>query len=170
MTSPAPEGRRRTIAIIAMAAACLLSVWIDVSRSGEAVYVWSKTLVSYDLRQYLGMAKRFSWQWLHLPSLFVVMCAARVLLDGQVRKHLLRPVQIASQYTFPIFALHFSTMYFVQALMPNYVPRHDAPDPYVMVLCTFVICLAYGYLFFRFVRPATRSPEPSRLVRRWPPS
>lgn len=145
----------RKLAIVAMAAAVLLSVWIEVSRSGEALYFWSKTLVSYDLRQYLGMAKRFPWQWVHVPSLFVVMCAARIAFDGQVGKHLLRPVQIASQYTFPVFALHFSAMYFVQALIPDYVPRHDAADPYVMIGCSFAICLAYGYLFFRLVRPYT---------------
>ena len=78
---------------------------------------------------------------------------ARLIFDGPVAKSLLRPVQIASQYAFPVFALHFSTMYFLQALMPGYMPRHDALEPYVMIAGTFVICVAYGYLFFRCVRP-----------------
>ena len=143
----------KKLAFMAMAAAVLLSVWIEASASGEAAYFWSKSLAPYDVRQYLGMAKRFLWQWTHVPSLFVVICAARIIFDGPVGKGLLRPIQIASQYAFPIFALHFSAMYFVQALMPNYIPRHDAFDPYVMMGCTFVISVAYGYLFFRCVRP-----------------
>ena len=143
----------KKLAFMAMAAAVLLSVWIEASGSGEAVYSWSKSLAPYDVRQYLGMAKRFLWQWTHVPSLFVVICTARIIFDGHVGNDLLRPIQIASQYAFPVFALHFSAMYFVQALIPDYMPRHDAPDPYVMIGCTFVICVAYGYLFFRCVRP-----------------
>ena len=88
-----------------------------------------------------------------MPSLFVLICAARLVLDGHVANNLLRPVQIASQYAFPVFAIHFSTMYFVQALMPDYMPRHDTVDPYVMMGSTFVICVVYGYVFFRCVRP-----------------
>lgn len=143
----------KKLAFMAMAAAIFLSVWIEASGSGEAVYSWSKSLAPYDVRQYLGMSKRFLWQWTHVPSLFVVICTARIIFDGHVGDDLLRPIQIASQYTFPVFALHFSAMYFVQALIPDYMPQHDAPDPYVMIGVTFVICVAYGYLFFRCVRP-----------------
>ncbi len=143
----------KKLAFMAIAAAVLASVWVEVSGAGEAAYFWSKTLAPHDVRQYLGMAKRYPWQWIHVPSLFVVICAARLIFDGHVAKKFLRPIQIASQYTFPIFALHFSTMYFLQALMPDYMPRHDALDPYVMIASTFVICVAYGYLFFRYVRP-----------------
>lgn len=146
-----PVGAKK-LAIAAIVAAVLLSIVIELSRSGEALYLWSKTLVPYDYRQHLGMAKRFAWQWDHVPSLLVVMSAARIVFDGHVRVRLLRPIQIASQYAFPVFALHFSTMYFVQALIPDYVPRHDAADPYVMILSSFAICLAYGYLYFHLIR------------------
>ena len=79
------------------------------------------------------MAKRFMWQWAHGPSLLIMLWAARIVFDGEVGKGRLRPIRNASQYCFPVFAIHFVTMYFVQALMPNYMPRHDALDPYVMI-------------------------------------
>ncbi len=143
----------RTLAFIAVAAAVLLSVAIEVGGAGEALYGSSKILAPYDYRQYLGMAKRFMWQWTHVPSLIVVIGAARILFDGHLGNSLLRPVQTVSQYCFPVFAIHFSTMYFVQSLMPDYMPRHDSPDPYVMMGCSFVISVAFGYFFFRCVHP-----------------
>ena len=143
----------RKMAFMAIVVVVVPSVWIEVGGFGEAVYSWSKSLAPYELRQYLAMAKRYPWQWTHVPSLFVVICAARIAFDGRVANTLLRPMQIASQYTFPIFAIHFSTMYFVQALMPDYIPRHDAPYPYVMIGGAFAICIVYGYLFFRYIRP-----------------
>lgn len=143
----------RKSAYVALATAILLSIWIEISGAGGEIYSWSKSLAPYDSRQYLGMAKRYMWQWAHVPSLFVVISATRFVFDGHLEKHLLRPIQIASQYCFPVFAMHFTAMYFVQALIPNYVPRHDALDPYVMMAAAFAISVAYGYLFFRCVRP-----------------
>ena len=102
----------RKMAFMAIVVVVVPSVWIEVGGFGEAVYSWSKSLAPYELRQYLAMAKRYPWQWTHVPSLFVVICAARIAFDGPVANTLLRPMQIASQYTFPIFAIHFSTMYF----------------------------------------------------------
>ena len=143
----------RTLAFIAMAAAILLSIVIEVSGSGEAVYGWSKLLAPYDYRQYLGMAKRFMWQWVHVPSLIVVIGAARGLFDGHLGNALLRPIQTVSQYCFPVFAIHFSTMYFVQSQMTDYMPQHDSIDPYVMMGCSFVISVTFGYFFFRCIHP-----------------
>lgn len=51
---------------------------------GEQIYIWSKTLASFEIRQYLGMSKRFLWQWSCLPSLFLLLVFSRVLLDGPV--------------------------------------------------------------------------------------
>lgn len=143
----------RTLAFFAMAAAIAFSAAIELTGAGEAVYGWSKALAPYDYRQYLGMAKRFMWQWVHVPSLVVVIAAGRILFDGALGKSVLRPIQTVSQYCFPVFAIHFTAMYFVQSLMTGYVPRHDSPDPYVMVACSFVISVAFGYFFFRCIHP-----------------
>ena len=145
----------KKLALMAMAAAVILSVWIEVSDTGDALYAWSKTFAPHDLRQFLGMAKRFLWQWAHVPSLIVVIWAARVIFDRRVGNNLLRPIQIASQYCFPVFAIHFPAMYFVQALIPNYIPRHDSLDPYIMMGSALIISVTFGYLFFRYVRSAS---------------
>ncbi|MDD9918571.1 MAG: hypothetical protein OXT01_28320 [Rhodospirillaceae bacterium] len=143
----------RVLAFFAMVAAITFSVAIEFTGAGETVYGWSKALAPYDYRQYLGMAKRFMWQWVHVPSLVVVIAAGRILFDGDLAKPVLRPIQTASQYCFPVFAIHFTAMYFVQALMPDYVPRHDSPDPYIMVAFSFVISVAFGYFFFLCIHP-----------------
>jgi len=143
----------KTLAFIAIAAALSLSLVIEVTGAGEAVYGWSKMLAPYDYRQYLGMAKRFMWQWVHVPSLIVVIGAGRILFDGSLGNSFLRPIQAVSQYCFPVFAIHFSAMYFVQSLMADYMARHDSMDPYAMMGCSFVISVAFGYFFFRCIHP-----------------
>lgn len=146
----------KKLAVMAMAAAVLLSLWIELSGTGEGIYASSKLFVAWEFRQHMGMSKRFLWQWLHVPSLFVVIWAARIIFDGgHVGKKYLRPIQISSQFCFPVFAMHFSTMYFIQALMPNYIPRHDSLDPYVMMGSTLVISVTFGYLYFKFIRPGS---------------
>jgi hypothetical protein len=145
----------KRVAIVVMMTAGLLSLWIELSNTGSELYATSKTFASFEYRQYLGMSKRFLWQWSHVPSAFMVLYAGRIIFDGEVSDRILKPIQIASQYCFPVFAIHFSTMYFIQALMPGYVPRHNSLDPYVMMLSTFVISVAFGYLYFRCVRPFT---------------
>ncbi len=142
-------------------AACLtvvvaIAAWIalEVFGLGESAYRWSKTLEPYELRQHLGMAKRFLWQWCYIPILLAIIVSARFIFDGAVRQKTLHQFKVASNYALPVYAIHFTTMYLVQSLIPDYTPRHDSADPYLMIAGTLVVSIAFGYVIFTWVKPA----------------
>ncbi len=128
---------------------------IEFMGVGEQLYQWSKTLAPFEVRQYLGMSKRFLWQWSYVPSLFLLLVFSRVLLDGPVPAKVMKAVSTASKYALPVYAIHFSLMYFVQAFIPGYTPRHDSPDPYIMMVATLLLSIAFGYGCFTWIKPAT---------------
>ncbi len=121
---------------------------------GEWLYLESKDWASHDLRQYLGMAKRFLWQWAYVPGLFAMLVASRYLIHWQPSERVKRLSRLAARYSLPVFILHFSAMYFVQSLIPNYQASYLSPDPYIMVAGTIAICILYGWCAFAFVKPA----------------
>jgi hypothetical protein len=131
--------------------------WISIEFMdvGEQLYQWSKSFAPYEIRQYLGMSKRFLWQWSYIPSLFLLLLFSRVLLDGPVSATVMKAVSTVSKYALPIYAIHFSLMYFVQAFIPDYIPRHDSSDPYIMMGTTLLLAIAFGYGCFTWIKPAT---------------
>ncbi len=144
-------------ALVAVGLAVATWVAIEVLGIGESVYRWSKTLASYELRQYLGMAKRFLWQWCYIPILFVIIVGARFIFDGPVKESTARRAKAVSRYALPVYAIHFTTMYFIQSLFPYYTPRHDSLDPYLMIGLTLVLSIGFGYIIFTWVKPVADS-------------
>lgn len=138
--------------VLAVFPAWALFEWLGI---GPELYGWSKTLISYEWRQYLGMAKRFAWQWAYVPGLVALLVAARLVLDGPASPGLLKAASTMSRYAFPVYAIHFTTLYFVQSFIPDYVPRHDTLGPYVMMIVSLALSVAFGYGCFRFVKPVT---------------
>jgi hypothetical protein len=130
-------------------------ITIEFMGVGEQLYKWSKTLAPIEIRQYLGMSKRFLWQWSYVPSLFLLLVFSRFLLVGPVPGKVMKVVATASKYSLPVYALHFSTMYFVQSFIPGYTPRHDSPDPYIMIVATFLLTIGFGYGCFNWLKPVT---------------
>ena len=101
------------------------------------------------------MSKRFLWQWSYIPSLFLLLVFSRVLLNGPVPGKVIKAVSGASKYALPVYAIHFSLMYFIQAFIPGYTPRHDSPDPYIMMATTLLLSIAFGYGCFNWIKPVT---------------
>ena len=101
------------------------------------------------------MAKRYLWQWAYIPGLLALMLSARLFLDGDAPAWLLKCASTASKYAFPVYAIHFTLLYLVQSLIPNYVPRHDHVDPYVMMVSALALSVLFGYACFRWVKPVT---------------
>ena len=134
-----------------------LAAWaaVEVLGIGESAYDWSKTLAPYELRQYLGMAKRFLWQWCYIPILLAIIVSARFIFDGEVTQTTLRRFRTASKYALPVYAIHFTTMYFLQSLIPDYTPRHDSVDPYIMMVGTLMLSIAFAYVILTWVKPMT---------------
>ncbi|NNF78634.1 MAG: hypothetical protein HKN05_11455 [Rhizobiales bacterium] len=131
--------------------------WLVVERSGigPELYKWSKTLASYDLRQYLGMSKRFLWQWTYIPIIFTFLVTSKYIFTGPVPPGFRSRVQTVSKYCFPVFAFHFTTMYFFQALIPDYQATYKSADPYIMAISSLVVSIVCGVCCFKFVKPVT---------------
>ena len=136
---------------------CVFPVWalFEWFALGPELYAWSKTWASYEWRQYLGMAKRFLWQWAYIPGLLALMLFARLFLDGDAPPWMLRWASLGSKYAFPVYAIHFTLLYLVQSLIPNYVPRHDHIGPYLMMVFALALSVLFGYACFRWVKPVT---------------
>ena len=81
--------RARMLALLTMIGAFVLILVLEGNQLGEGLYQWSKTIVSYDYRQYLGMAKRLGntstcrpcWRCLSPP----VSCSPAVCPTGAHR-------------------------------------------------------------------------------------
>ncbi len=145
--------RRLSIVLFAsVAAAWLVVEWSGI---GPQLYQWSKTLASYDWRQYMGMSKRFLWQWTYIPILFTFLVTSKYIFTGPVNPVFRAHVKTASKYCFPVFAFHFTTMYFFQALIPDYQATYKSVDPYIMAVCSLAVSIVCGVCCFKYVKPLT---------------
>jgi peptidoglycan/LPS O-acetylase OafA/YrhL len=122
---------------------------------GPELYAWSKTLLPYEWRQHMGMAKRYLWQWAYLPGLFGLLVLARLFLDGPATGWFSRLAAMGSRYAFPVYAIHFTLLYLLQSLIPDYTPRHDTSGPYIMMIVSLALSVLFGYVCYRWVKPVT---------------
>ena len=148
----APRARRGpslALALLLAAATLTLYVVFNYYRMGDLLYAWSKTLASYDYRQYLVMSKRWAMQYGHLVFLFSLLLLSRyIFIWDQVHPRLSKAIAVAMPYTIPIFIIHFPLLYFFAA-----ITGHDPQNPLhegrllVLVLVTSVL---FGVVCQRF--------------------
>ncbi len=141
------------LALLTTVGAVILIFILEGNQLGESLYQWSKTIVSYDYRQYLGMAKRFAWQYVYLPTMLAVFVAARFLFTGGLPGPVRAAIELVSKYCLPLFAIHFTLMYLFATLIPDYTPSWRSPDPYLMLSGTTLAGIAFGWFCFRFSKP-----------------
>jgi len=141
---------------LTMAVCVFTIVFVEKFGFGETLYQLSKDLVSFEWRQYLGMAKRYAWQYAYLPGLFMLMVAARQVLRRPMwSKRAAQTIKIASRYTLPVYALHFTSLYFVEALIPNYTATATSLHPYLMAAGSLGISIVFGWLCFTYIKPVS---------------
>ena len=133
---------------------------IETTGLGADVYAWSKTWASYELRQHLGMAKRFAWQWSLVPGLFLALASARYLADRIAPLACAAWIRKAAVYTLPIYMTHFAFLYAWQALIPGYQATAASIDPYVVMLGALTSSIAFGWLAMTLVQPVN-----SRIIK-----
>ena len=63
------RGLRQRWAVTLLLVTLFFYALFMTSDIGPQLYAWSKTFASYDFRQYLGMSKRYLWQYGHTPPL-----------------------------------------------------------------------------------------------------
>lgn len=131
----------------------LLVIIVEYFGVGETAYLESKSWASYDLRQYLGMAKRFAWQWMLLPGLFLLMVASKYLVTWAPPDWMKRAARRTALYTLPIYIFHYSFIYVALSFIPNYDPSYTSIDPYLMMGMALAMTVFFAWLCFRFVLP-----------------
>lgn len=130
-----------------------LTVAVEITGVGQTAYLETKSWASYDWRQHLGMAKRFAWQWLLVPGLFLALLGSTYLIRWQPGPAVVAAARVAARYTLPIYIFHFSMIYVAQSLIPGYRPVWTAPDPYIMMALALALTLGLSWAVLRFVRP-----------------
>jgi len=136
-------------------------VLFNYFRVGDDLYAWSKSLASYDVRQYLGMSKRWALQYGHLAFLFAFLVLSKYLLVWD-RTHPLfsRIVTWLDLYTLPVFIFHFPLLYFFAALTGH--NPNDVGDQITLFVAVLVTSVVIGKLCF-LIKPAFDSLQ-KRLV------
>lgn len=134
-----------------------LCILIESSGAGEALYRESKMWVAYEWRQYLGMAKRFAWQIALAPAIMLMLIASKYLITWQPSPRTIMLSRLAAQYTLPVYATHFTLLYVMRSLIPDYQPSHTSIDPYLMMSGALALVLLISWGCFRFLKaPADR--------------
>jgi len=125
----------------------LAYVLFNYHQIGNELYGWSKTIVSYDYRQYLGMSKRWAMQYGHIVFLFVFLVMSKyILVSDKAHEGVSKLISKVVPYTLPIFIFHFPLLYFFTALT-----EHDPADPLDQAFLFFAVlltCIACGKLCF----------------------
>lgn len=116
-------------------------------RVGDDLYAWSKTLAGFDVRQHLGMSKRWALQYGHLVFLFALLVLSKYLLVWDRTSELFsRIVTLLDLYTLPVFVFHFPLLYFFAALLGH--DASQAGDQITLFVVVLVACIALGKLCF----------------------
>lgn len=151
--APSWPRRVRSMAPVLALIGVFLVVVVEYAGVGETAYLESKSWASYDMRQYLGMAKRFAWQWMLLPGLFLLMIASKYLVTWAPPEWMKYAARRTALYTLPIYIFHYSFIYVARSLIPNYDPSYTSIDPYLMMVIALCLTIFFAWACFRYVQP-----------------
>ena len=142
---------QRTAAAIVIVAALAGLAAFRLAELDLALFAWSKTWASYDIRQYLGMSKRFLLQYGYGLGLLVVLVASKYLFTGDGVRAATRIIRPLARYTVAVFVIHLPTMMFAAALWRP-TPA-NLGDDLLLVGGTLAFSLAFGVATFKYVKP-----------------
>ena len=143
----------RSWALVYGTVGLLIVVVIELTGSGDWAYQQTKDWASYDVRQYLGMAKRFAWQWMLVPGLFLMIVASKYMIRWTPSETAQRWTKRVVRHNLPVYIFHFSMIYVVQSLIPDYQPHWWSIDPYLMMIGALGLTLLISELCSRYVKP-----------------
>ncbi len=145
--APRARGPSVGLSLVIVGATFCVYVLFNYYRIGEELYDWSKTLVSYDYRQYLGMSKRWAMQYGHIVFLFLFLVMSKyIFVSDTTNETVSKLISRIVPYTLPVFIFHFPLLYLVTA-----VTEHDPTDPLdqaFLFLVVLVVSVAFGKLCF----------------------
>jgi surface polysaccharide O-acyltransferase-like enzyme len=137
------SGSRRNRAAMLSLLTLLLYALFMHSDIGPWLYDWSKTFADYDARRYLGMSKRYLWQYGHMLFLFLLLVSSRyVFLSNEVPSAYRTCVDKVMVHTFPIFIVHFPLLFFLAAVTDY--DRTSTWQQLALLLSVFAISILFG--------------------------
>ncbi len=143
----------KSIAIVVLLVGIGISVVVEVLHYGSDLYEASKSVIPHKIRVHFGMAKRFSWQWLHGFSLFLVLLSAKYALPRNEIPKMQKWLRTAALYTLPIYILHFTNIFIARSFIPNYRVGWQYPDVYVMMVLAMCLTLIMSWATIRLCKP-----------------
>ncbi|XWN30064.1 MAG: acyltransferase family protein [Devosia sp.] len=145
-----PPGRRAAffLSMVVFALYC----WYIYSGLGEQLYEWSKTRAPYAVREYLGMSKRFLWQYGHILFLFGLLVLSRYVFTSDRRLPLSgRVMDFVILYATPIFLFHFPILFFLAAVTDY--DHSSAIQQLALLFSTLLFAVLLGRFCFA-IKPA----------------
>jgi surface polysaccharide O-acyltransferase-like enzyme len=138
--------KKQTAIILSLLTLAAYSTYI-LSGSAEALYQWSKTFAPYEVREHLGMSKRFLLQYGHLVFLFILLFLSRYIFvdekDFPVSDKLIGTV---AKYTPAVFLFHFPILFFLAAVTDY--DRTRLLDQFLLLASVLTISVLLGKLCF----------------------
>ncbi len=123
-----------------------------LSGTAEALYQWSKDLAPYEIRQHLGLSKRFLLQYGHVFFLFILLFLSRYIFVSDAPLRISgKIIQAIAKYTSAVFLIHFPILFFLAA-----ITQHDPNSPsdqIVLLSGTMVLSILFGRFCF-MLKPA----------------
>ncbi len=123
-----------------------------LSGTAEFLYQWSKDLAPYEVRQHLGISKRFLLQYGHIVFLFILLFLSRyIFISSKSLPFTGHFIGQVAKYTPAVFLIHFPVLYFLGAVT-HHNPQSDI-DQILLLAGTLALSILFGRLCF-FIKPA----------------
>jgi Acyltransferase family len=139
----------RRVAIILSVLTLLLYAAYILSGSAEFLYQWSKSFASYEVRQHLGLSKRFLLQYGHIVFLFLLLYFSRfIFIEDKSFKLPERFLSVIAKYTPAVFLFHFPLLYFTAAIT-DHDPNNDLEQIFLLSV-VMALSISLGKMCFYF--------------------
>ncbi|USG61945.1 acyltransferase family protein [Sneathiella marina] len=123
-----------------------------LSGSAENLYQWSKSFAPYEMREHLGMSKRYLLQYGHLVFLFTLLFLSRyIFIEPRDFPLSEKFISTVAKYTPAVFLFHFPILFFLAAIT-NY-DRTRLLDQVLLLVSVLAISVSLGKICF-IIKPA----------------
>jgi len=152
---------RRNAILLSLLTLVAYSTFI-LSGSAEVLYQWSKSFAPYDVREHLGMSKRYLLQYGHLVFLFTLLFLSRyIFIDTKDFPFSEKIISTVAKYTPAVFLFHFPILFFLAAVT-NY-DRTELFDQVFLLVSVLTISVLLGKMCF-LMKPAYDKCEAKALT------
>ncbi|MEE9269012.1 MAG: acyltransferase family protein [Candidatus Krumholzibacteria bacterium] len=137
------DGPRRSGALLFLLVTLFFYALFLYFDLGNQWYEWSKTLAPYEIRQHLGMSKRFLLQYGHIFFLFLLLLVSKyIFTTDRIGPLYRKSVDKLMVHVFPIFILHFPLLFFLAAVTDY--DRTSNWQQIALLVSVLTLCILFG--------------------------